>query len=98
MSLTALLELKFKEDSLDAAKTVMQRVLAETRAFDGCDGVEVLIDKADPTRFLAVERWATAEADAKYREWRAGDGAILDLGPLLAGRPNLTVYNVAADI
>lgn len=98
MSLTAILELKFKEESLADARTVMQRVLAETRAFEGCDGVEVLIDKADPTRFLAVERWASEEADAKYRAWRAGDGAITDLGPLLAGRPNLSVYNGSADI
>ena len=98
MSLTALLELKFKEESLDDAKTVMQRVLAETRAFDGCDGVDVLVDKADPTRFLAVERWASAEADTKYREWRAGDGAPVDLGPLLAGAPSLTFYDAAAGI
>lgn len=98
MSLIALLDLKFKAESLDEARTVMKRVLAETRAFDGCEGVEVLIDQADPAHFLAVERWASAEHDAKYREYRAGEGAITDLGPLLAGRPALTVYQADSDI
>ena len=35
MALTALLELEFKPDALADAKTVMDRVLGETRAFDG---------------------------------------------------------------
>ena len=45
MSLTALLELEFKPDALDDAKKVMERVLGETREFDGCLGIEILVDK-----------------------------------------------------
>jgi quinol monooxygenase YgiN len=93
MSLTALLEVKFKPEAVDDAKKLMKRVLNETRAFDGCESVEVLVDATDPAHWMIVERWASVEQDAKYREFRAGEGAITELGPLLAGAPGLTSYN-----
>ncbi|NGP07188.1 antibiotic biosynthesis monooxygenase [Rhodococcus sp. 14C212] len=93
MALIAFLELEFKPDALDQARTVMDRVLKETRAFDGCLGVEVLADRSNEARWVAVEKWESEQHDAAYREFRAGPGAITDLGPLLAGAPKLTYYN-----
>ncbi|SNT18271.1 putative quinol monooxygenase [Rhodococcoides kyotonense] len=95
MALIALLDLKLKPEILDDAKVVLSRVLAETRAFDGCLGVDVLVDEDDATHWIAYERWESAEADAKYREFRAGPGKITDLGPLLAGAPGLTKFTVS---
>jgi len=92
MALTALLELEFKADALGDAKTVMDRVLGETRAFDGCEGIEILVDQKNEARWVVVEKWQSAEHDTAYRKFRAGDGAITDLGPLLAGAPKLTHY------
>lgn len=88
----ATLALDFSEDKLADARAVMARVLDETRAFAGCEGVQVLVSADAPTRWLVVERWASKEADSEYRAWRAGDGAIKDLGPTLAGRPTLTYW------
>lgn len=92
MALTALLELEFKADALGDAKTVMDRVLGETRAFDGCEGIEILVDQKNEARWVVVEKWQSAEHDKAYRKFRAGEGAITDLGPLLAGAPKLTHY------
>ncbi|MDV2477694.1 putative quinol monooxygenase [Rhodococcus zopfii] len=92
MALTALLELEFKPDALDDAKKVMDRVLGETRGFDGCLGIEILVDKGNEARWVIVEKWQSADHDTAYREFRAGPGAITDLGPLLAGAPKLTHY------
>ncbi len=93
MALTALLELEFKADSLDDAKKVMTRVLDETRAFDGCVGIEILVDQKNEARWVVVEKWQSQEHDTAYRKFRAGEGAITDLGPLLAGAPKLTHYS-----
>ena len=92
MALTALLELEFKDDALDDAKTIMDRVLGETRAFDGCEGIEILVDQANEAHWVVVEKWRSAEHDAAYRKFRAGEGAITDLGPLLAVAPKLTQF------
>jgi quinol monooxygenase YgiN len=94
MAITATLELRLDPEKLDEARTVLSRVLAETRDFDGNLGVEVLVDANDTAHWIAYETWESPEHDAAYREFRAGPGAITDLGPLLAGRPVLTWYTV----
>ncbi len=91
MSVTAILDLQIKPDRVADAHALLQRVLADTRAFDGCESVHVVQDHADPARILAIETWKSLEHDAAYRGWRAGDGAITELPELLAGPPKLTV-------
>ncbi|MET0468097.1 MAG: antibiotic biosynthesis monooxygenase [Aeromicrobium sp.] len=94
MTVTATLELRFKPELLDEARTLLRRVLEETRAFDGNEGVDVLVDVDDPAHWIAYERWASAEHDAAYRTFRAGPGEITEMGPLLADRPVLTWFTV----
>jgi quinol monooxygenase YgiN len=90
MPLTALLELRLKPDMLDAAHAKVREVLADTRSFPGCEGVDVLVDRDDRAHIVVQERWESVEADAAYRAWRAGEGAS-DLGSVLTGAPVLTV-------
>ncbi|MGA9870053.1 MAG: antibiotic biosynthesis monooxygenase family protein [Rhodococcus sp. (in: high G+C Gram-positive bacteria)] len=95
MAIVAMLDLTLKSDMLDDAKAIVGRVLADTRAFDGCLGVDVLVDADDETHWIAYERWESVEADAKYREWRAGPGKAEELGALLAAAPGLTKFTVS---
>jgi quinol monooxygenase YgiN len=98
MAITAFLDLHVKPEALDQGlHTELAAILKDTRAFDGCLGVEVLIDTADPTHFVAVERWESEEHDAAYRAWRAGDGQT-NLGSFLAAPPALTKFSAAEDI
>lgn len=98
MASTAILDLRFKPESLDEAHQVINRILTETRAFDGCLGVTVIEDKDDPAHLVAVEEWESLEKDAAYRAWRAGDGAMTDLPALLAGAPSLIVGEARSDL
>jgi quinol monooxygenase YgiN len=91
MPITSILDLQIKPDRVDDAHALLRRVLADTRAFDGCESVTVVQDHADPARILAIEVWASLEHDTAYRKWRAGEGAITDLPELLAAAPRLTV-------
>ena len=54
----------------------------------------------DPTRFLAVETWASLEHDAAYREWRTGEGAagLAELRQHYSAPPKLTVATPREDI
>lgn len=90
MSITALLEVHLKPESLESGMRVLNDVLVATRAFTGNEGVEVLIDTKDPAHVIVHETWASLEADAAYRAWRAGDGAN-ELGTVLTAAPVLTV-------
>jgi quinol monooxygenase YgiN len=94
MAIIATLDLRFDPTRLDDARTVINRVLSETRAFDGNLGVDVLVDVDDPAHWVAHETWESPEHDAAYREFREGEGRITDLGPLLAAAPVLTWFAV----
>jgi quinol monooxygenase YgiN len=98
MATTTILELHFKPDALDEAGALLHHILDETRAFDGCLGVKVIEDKDDPAHLIAIEEWESLEKDGAYREWRAGDGAIVELPALLAGAPSLTICEARSDL
>jgi quinol monooxygenase YgiN len=98
MAITAVFEMRVKPEALgQGLHAELHGILSDTRDFEGCLGVEVLIDTADPTHIVAVEKWASEERDAAYRAWRAGDGKT-NLGSFLASPPVLTKYSSADDI
>lgn len=96
MPITAFLDLHVTAEALPEARNIITQTLADTRAFDGCLGVEVLVDIDDPAHFVAVERWQSLAHDNAYRAWRATDAGRSALGTILAAPPVLTRLNEAA--
>jgi quinol monooxygenase YgiN len=89
--ITSILAVHVKPEAVDQALEALPKILADTRAFDGCLGVTLAQHGDDPTQFFAVEQWESLEHDQAYRAWRAGEGAATELGPLLAEPPQLSV-------
>lgn len=96
MTITSLLELTLKADSVADAPRILTKTLEATRAFAGNQGVEVLYDVTDPAHVVVIERWASLAHDDAYRAWRATPEGASDLGALLADRPRLTRWNGSA--
>jgi quinol monooxygenase YgiN len=92
MAVTAFLDLHLRPEALDEASAVLAAVLSDTRAFDGCLGIEVLQDVADPAHRTVVERWESLRHDDAYRAWRATPEGASELGGVLAGPPTLWRY------
>jgi quinol monooxygenase YgiN len=92
MPVTVLLELKLKPESVAAAREVMGRALKDTRAFDGNLVTDVIVDEVDEAHWIIYERWESVEHDEAYRAFRAGEGKIVELPPLLAAPPVKTRY------
>ncbi|HET8878501.1 MAG TPA: antibiotic biosynthesis monooxygenase family protein [Arthrobacter sp.] len=95
MPITAHLDLNLKAEAVPSAPSVLRETLADTRAFDGCLGVDVLVDQDNPAHILVVERWASMDHDAAYRAWRATDEGRSGLGALLAAAPVLTHFETS---
>jgi len=95
VSVTSLLDLQIAPASLEDAPAVITGVLAATRAFEGCLGVDVLIDTADATHFVVVESWASLAHDDAYRAWRTTPEGASALGSILAAPPTLTRFERA---
>jgi len=95
MAVTVLLELKFKPEAVPTARDLMSRTLKTTRAFDGNLRTEVLVDEDDNAHWIIYELWDTIEHDEAYRAFRAGEGKVTELPPLLAATPVKTRYTTA---
>lgn len=92
MPVTVTLELRLKPDAVQAAREVMGRALKDTRAFAGNLQTDVLVDEDDEAHWLIYELWDTVEHDEAYRAFRAGEGKLTELPPLLAAPPVKTRY------
>ena len=57
MAVTVTIALPVKSERLDEFKTIMKDAFPETRAFDGCQSVEVYEDQDTPGNLLLIERW-----------------------------------------
>jgi quinol monooxygenase YgiN len=97
MPVTVLLELRLKPDAVAAARDLMRRTLQDTRAFDGNHGTDVLVDQDDEAHWIIYELWESVEHDEAYRRFRAGEGRIAELPPMLAVPPVKTRY-VTTDV
>jgi len=95
MPVTVTLELRLKPDAVPAARQVIGRALQDTRAFAGNLGTDVLVDEDDQAHWLIYELWDTVEHDEAYRSFRAGEGRITELPPLLAAPPVKTRYGTS---
>jgi quinol monooxygenase YgiN len=95
MPVTVLLELRFKPESLSEGTEVFRRELVKTRAFAGNVVTDVLVDEEDAAHWVIYEIWESVEADEAYRTFRAGEGKITDLPPLLAAPPVKTRFTTS---
>jgi quinol monooxygenase YgiN len=92
MPVTVILELRVKPEAVPTARDVMRRALKDTRAFEGNLGIDVFVDQDDETHWIVNEVWESVEHDEAYRAFRAGEGKITQLPPLLAAPPVKTRY------
>ncbi|UCH47737.1 MAG: antibiotic biosynthesis monooxygenase [Betaproteobacteria bacterium] len=89
MSVTLLLDLKAAPGSINDLKQLFVEVLPDTRAYDGCEGLEVHINQDDGDNLILLERWQSRPHYEKYFAWRQETGLIDRLGPLLGAPPNI---------
>lgn len=89
MSVTILLDLKAGPGSIDKLKDLFVEILPDTRAYDGCDGLDVHLNQDDGDNLVIVERWQSRPHYEKYFAWRQETGLIDRLGPLLGAPPSV---------
>jgi quinol monooxygenase YgiN len=97
MSVTVTLELRIKPEEVPAARELMGRALQDTRAFEGNLRTDVLVDEDDEAHWIIYEIWESVEHDEAYRRFRAGEGKLTQLPPLLAA-PSVKTRYVTTDI
>jgi len=92
MSVTVLLEVQSKLENLAELKSIFKKTLPDTRAYEGCQGVEVIENQDDSCNLVLIQRWDSRQHYEKYLGWRTETGAVKALGALLAEPPSVRYY------
>ena len=93
MSVTVLLELNVKPEHVEGIKQTFKAILPDTRAYDGCLGVEVTQNQDDANNIILVERWETRQHYEKYLAWRQETGVLDELGKVVASAPSIRYFD-----
>lgn len=79
-----------KPESQDAALAAITTAIEATHEEPGCLAYALHRDRAEPCRFVIVEKWATQAALEEHGQTPHLKQLFADLGPLLAGAPTIT--------
>jgi quinol monooxygenase YgiN len=89
MSVLVLLEAQVKSDDVSAMKTYLAEIFPDTRAYDGCQGIDVYFNTEDAGNMVLIEHWDSRTHYEKYLAWRTETGAFDTLAGMLAGAPSI---------
>ena len=93
MSIVVFLEFRVKPEAIEETKAFFKKILPDTRAYAGCQGLDVYTNADDPTNFVFHERWQSKEHYQTYFAWRTESGSMDAFGSKLAGPPSVRYFN-----
>jgi quinol monooxygenase YgiN len=93
MSVNVLLEIKSNPEDIEKLKSTFAQILPDTRSYEGCIGVQVVVNQDNPLNIILIETWETREHYEKYLAWRVETGAIDALGRMLSEAPSIRYYD-----
>ncbi len=92
MSVVVFLEMQIKPEAVNDVKAFLKDNLADTRAYAGCQGLDVY-DNLDETGNLVIyERWDSRAQYEKYLAWRTETGAMDRVGAMLKAPPSIRYF------
>ena len=93
MAITVTLAFSVIPERAEEFKSLLKEMLPDTRAYDGCESVEVYQDQDHPGLIYLVEDWEFKEHQQRYQAWRDETGIGETVGPFLAGEPKFNYFD-----
>ena len=87
-----MLEIQIKPECVDEVKAFLKKALPDTRAYTGCQGIDIYGNLDESTNLVFYERWDTRDHYQKYLSWREETGVLNELGAKLTGPPSIRYY------
>jgi quinol monooxygenase YgiN len=93
MSVTVLLEVVAKPESINELITTLKTILPDTRSYDGCIDLKVKLNQDNPLNIILNETWDSRAHYEKYLAWRGKTGALEALGAMLSQAPSIRYFD-----
>ena len=94
MSVSVLLSGTLKDGLVEQFTEICSEAFHVTRAFDGCQNINLTLHVEDPHKFVLTEVWSSKEHYDKYAAFRAEDGTVGAIGDMCADGPNVDIFDI----
>jgi quinol monooxygenase YgiN len=98
MSQTVYAEFPCKEGKGADLVNMLREILPDTRAFEGCESIEVSTGSDNPDDVVIWQRWAARGNHEAYLAWRTETGVFDAVIPMLAGEFRISYLDVHDDV
>lgn len=75
MPINVIAEISLRPEAAEQGIAEFQGILPDTRTFDGCLGVELLVSQDEPGHIVLVEKWESRAHHERYMSWRSESGS-----------------------
>lgn len=95
MTTIVILDIPATPDTRDAVLKTLTEALDETRAFEGCEGLDLIVNQDDAANILVYERWRERADYDRYRAWRQETGFSESFRAMFPDPPTVRVFDIA---
>ena len=92
MSVIVLLEMQVKPEAVNEVKAMLKKLLPDTRAYAGCQGIDIYGNLDDTGNLVFYERWDSRDHYQKYLAWRTETGTVDQLSAKLTAPPSIRYF------
>ena len=94
MSVSVLLSGTLKDGLVEKFTEICSEAFHVTRAFDGCQNINLTLNVENPHKYVLTEVWDSKEHYEKYLAFRTEDGTVGAIGDMSVDGPNIDIFNI----
>ena len=94
MPVSVLLEGVLKEGLVDEFVEICKGAYPVTRAYDGCQGINLTLDVDDPKNYVMTEIWDSKEHYEQYLAFRTEDGTVDAITAMSEEGPVIRIFDI----
>ena len=94
MTVSVLLEGVLKEGQVEKFTELCKEAYKVTRAYDGCQGINLTFNVENNNNFVMTETWESKEHYEKYLAFRTQDGTVELIGSLCDEGPTIRIFDI----
>jgi quinol monooxygenase YgiN len=94
MAVSVLLSGTLKDGLVDQFSGICTEAFHVTRAYDGCQNINLTLHEEDPHKFVLTEVWDSKEHYEKYLAFRTEDGTVGAIGDMCVDGPNIDIFDI----
>ena len=94
MSVSVLLEGVLKEGLVDEFTQICKGAFQVTRAYDGCQGINLTLNVENKNNYVLTEVWDSKEHYEKYLAFRTEDGTVAAITAMCDEGPTIRIFDI----